>query len=65
MDDIRFKKDDKVYHKRLKWFGVFIKYSKLSDDECFVIFTDEDGNEDTRCVSVSQLLPVGDANKIS
>lgn len=65
MDDIRFKKDDKVYHKRLKRFGVFIKYSKLSDDECFVTFTDEDGNEDTRCVSVSQLLPVGDANKIS
>lgn len=52
---MKFKKGDIIYHKRLKQFGTFIKYNQLCDEECLVEFSDEDGYEDYRIVSVSQL----------
>lgn len=51
---MKFKNGDIVYHKRLKQFGTFIKYNQLCDDECLVMFNDEDGYEDYKFVSVSQ-----------
>lgn len=53
--NMKFKNGDVVYHKRLKQFGTFIKYNQLCDDECFVMFNDEDGYEDYKIVSASQL----------
>ena len=60
---MKFKNGDTVYHKRLKQFGTFIKYNPLCDDECFVVFKDEDGYEDCKCVSVSQVCFDEESNK--
>ena len=52
----KFKKGDRVFHKRLMKVGVFEKYGIL-EEECFVTFFDEDGYAD-EClhVSTSQLI---------
>lgn len=55
MKNMKFKNGDIVYHKRLKQFGTFIKYNQLCDDECLVMFNDEDGYKDYKFVSASQL----------
>lgn len=52
---MKFKNGDIVYHKRLKQFGIFIKYNQLCGEECLVKFSDENGYEDYRIVSASQL----------
>lgn len=52
----KFKAGDKVYHKHLEQFGVFVRYSWASDDECYVEFTDSDGYSECKCVSLSQIV---------
>lgn len=52
----KFKAGDRVYHKHLKQFGTFVQYNKLSDEECYVEFVDENGYTECKIVSVSQLL---------
>lgn len=52
----KFKKGDRVFHKRLMRVGIFERYAPL-EEECFVQFFDEDGYFD-EClhVSTSQLI---------
>lgn len=45
------KQGDKVYHKNLKKYGIFVEKDWASEDFCFVDF----GDEDVRCVSYNQL----------
>ena len=47
-----FKSGDKVFHTRLKKYGVFVAYSKLSDNDAIVEFIDEYGYEDIITISV-------------
>ena len=47
-----FKSGDKVFHTRLKQYGIFINYSKLSNDDAIVKFVDEYGDEDVKVVSL-------------
>lgn len=49
-----FTKGDKVYHKNLGWYGIFLGYAWESDEECDVDFETEDGLEQ-RHVTVAQL----------
>lgn len=53
-----FKKGDRVYHKNLKLYGIFQEYDWASEDFCFVTFDSEDNYDDTRCVSLNQLVSV-------
>ena len=47
-----FKTGDKVFHTRLKQYGIFINYSKFSNDDAIVKFVDEYGDEDVKVVSL-------------
>lgn len=55
MKNTKFKKGDIVYHIKAMRFGIFIEYSQSCDDECLVMFKDENGYEDYKSVAVSQL----------
>ena len=46
-----FKKGDKVFHTRLKKYGIFVAYSKLSDDDAIVEFIDYYGDKDVKVFS--------------
>ena len=52
-----FRTGDRVYHRRLKQYGTFIKYN-YNDEQCFVNFEDEYGDIECKHVSVSQLQGV-------
>jgi hypothetical protein len=51
-----FKKGDRVYHKNLQLKGTFIEYDWTGVSECYVNFDTEDGYEDCRHVTTSQLV---------
>lgn len=53
-----FKSGDKVFHIRLKQYGIFISYLKSSDDEAIVEFVDQYGGEDVKVVSLCFLQKV-------
>ena len=50
-----FKPGDKVYHKNLEQYGIFIEYAWESDEECDVDFEEEDGCMIQKHVSIDQL----------
>ena len=50
-----FKPGDKVYHRQLKLYGIFIDYAWESDTECDVDFEMEDAEIEQRHVTVSRL----------
>jgi|WetSurMetagenome_2_1015567.scaffolds.fasta_scaffold202223_2 hypothetical protein len=50
-----FNKGDKVYHRGLKWHGVFIEYDAIDTDSATVAFIDNDGYIDERRISHSLL----------
>lgn len=50
-----FEKGDRVYHKNLKFNGTFVEYDWTGKDECYVDFDTEDGCEDYRHITTSQL----------
>lgn len=52
---MEFKVGDKVYHKNLKLYGVFIGYAWESKEEADVDFTMKDGYVDQLHVSINQL----------
>ena len=41
--DKKFKHGDRVYHRNLKQYGIFIDYEWESEEECDVNFETEDG----------------------
>lgn len=47
-----FQTGDRVYHRKLKRYGIFVQYAWESDEECDVEFETEDGFADYRHVSV-------------
>lgn len=51
-----FKKGDRVYHHNLQKKGTFIEYDWTGKDECHVDFDTDDGFEDCRHVTTSQLF---------
>lgn len=51
----KFKTGDRVYHKNLKQYGIFVDYAWESDEECDVDFEMEDGELEHKHVSVSWL----------
>lgn len=51
----KFKSGDRVYHKNLKQYGIFIGYAWESDEECDVDFEMEDEDLEQKHVSVSWL----------
>lgn len=53
-----FQSGDRVYHKNLKLYGIFLEYAWESDDECDVDFEIEDGEIEQRHVSINQLVLV-------
>ncbi len=55
--DKKFKQGDRVYHKNLKQYGIFIGYTYLSEEECYVEFETEDGEIEQKHVCVSWLEP--------
>ena len=52
----KFKPGDRVYHKNLKLYGIFVDYAWNSDDECYVDFEMEDGEIEQIHVSVNWLI---------
>lgn len=51
----KFKHGDRVYHRNLKQYGIFIEYAWESDEECDVNFETEDCEMEQKHVSVSWL----------
>jgi len=51
----KFKHGDRVYHRNLKQYGIFIGYAWESDEECDVDFEIEDGEMEQKHVSVNWL----------
>ena len=51
-----FKKGDRVLHKNLQMKGTFVEYDWTGKAECHVAFDTEDGYEDCRHVTTSQLV---------
>lgn len=51
----KIKPGDKVYHRQLKLYGIFVGYAWETDEECDVDFKMEDGEIEQRHVSVSWL----------
>ena len=53
---MEFKKGDKVFHKNLKLFGIFVDYAwENPNEEADVDFEMEDGYIEQRHVSINQL----------
>ena len=52
---MEFKKGDRVFHKNLQIKGTFIEYDWTGKNECHVNFDTDDGYEDCRHVTTSQL----------
>lgn len=50
-----FKKGDRVYHRNLQMKGTFVEYDWTGKDECHVDFDTDDGFDDCRHVTTSQL----------
>lgn len=51
----RFKPGDRVYHRNLKQYGIFVEYAWESKEECDVDFEMDDGEIEQKHVSVSWL----------
>ena len=51
----KFKHGDRVFHKNLEQYGIFISYAWESDEECDVEFIDDDGYVEQKHVSINQL----------
>ena len=51
----KFKKGDRVFHKNLKQYGIFVGYAWESDEECDVEFIEDDGYVEQKHVSINQL----------
>ena len=60
LGEIKFKKGDRVFHKNLGRYGIFVEEDWASNDSCFVKFDSEDNYDDTLCVSYNQLSLVED-----
>lgn len=56
--DKKFKPGDRVYHRNLKQYGIFIGYAWESEEECDVDFETEDGEMEQKHVSVNWLEPI-------
>lgn len=52
---MEFNKGDRVFHKNLKLFGIFIDYAWETNAEADVDFEMEDGYIEQRHVSINQL----------
>lgn len=50
-----FKHGDKVYHRKLKQYGIFVEYAWNSNEECYVNFKEDDGHIEQKHVSVNWL----------
>lgn len=53
-----FEHGDRVYHRGLKLYGIFVDYAWNSDDECYVDFENQYGDIEQRHVSVNWLEKV-------
>lgn len=51
----KFKPGDRVYHRNLKQYGIFVGYAWESDEECDVDFEMEDGEIEQKHVSINWL----------
>ena len=51
----KFKTGDRVYHRNLKLYGIFIGYAWESNEEADVDFEMKDGYVEQRRVSINQL----------
>ena len=51
----KFKPGDRVFHKNLQQYGVFIGYALVTAEECDVEFIDDEGNVEQKHVSINQL----------
>lgn len=51
----KFKHGDRVYHRNLKQYGIFLGYAWESEEECDVEFEAEDGEINQKHISVSWL----------
>lgn len=52
---MKFNKDDRVFHRRLKRYGIYIDDDCFSDDSCYIKFDNEDNTDDVLCVSKNLL----------
>ena len=48
---MKFNKDDRVFHRGLKRYGIYVDDDWASDDSCYVKFDNEDNPDDVLCVS--------------
>ena len=60
----KFKTGDRVYHKNLEQYGIFVGYAWNSDEECDVEFT-ENGFPVQKHVSVNKLILCHTDNKMN
>jgi len=51
----KFENGDKVYHKKIKKFGTFVKYDRNNDNECHILF---DGYGVILHVTIKELIIV-------
>lgn len=52
---MKFKKGDRVFHRRLERYGIYVDDDWASVDSCFVKFDNEDDPDDVLCVSKNWL----------
>ena len=52
---MELKKGNRVYHKTLKRYGIFLEYDWTGKNECHVQFDMDDGYEEIRHVTTEQL----------
>lgn len=52
---MKFNKDDRVFHRGLKRYGIYVDDDWASDDSCYVEFDNEDNPDDVLCVSKNWL----------
>lgn len=48
---MKFNKDDRVFHRRLEMYGIYVDDDCFSDDSCYIKFDNEDNLDDVLCVS--------------
>lgn len=61
-EEFRFKAGDRVYHKNLKMYGIFVEYDWTGLTECHVDFDNDEGFEDCRHVTTNQLILIDRKN---
>lgn len=52
---MKFNKDDRVFHRGLKRYGIYVDDDWSSDDSCYVKFDNENNPDDVLCVSKNWL----------